>query len=121
MGLRGGGRGWGLRGEMPAARAQGSGVKEGTARVDSTSGQRVDGCQRGGGRGEGESGGERGGGVGEAGEGRTSGPRGPARAFERCSTVFSKAWGLSTDPRHEGGGGFPAQQKSGHPSRGTRA
>jgi len=50
-GLIGGGRGRGLRGETPAARAQG---KEGTARVNSTSGQRVDSTREEEGRGGGE-------------------------------------------------------------------
>ena len=57
VGLIGGGRGRGLRGAMPAARARGG--KEGTARVNSTSGQRVDSARE-----EGKGGRGRGGGGG---------------------------------------------------------
>ena len=50
--------------------------KEGTARVDSTSGQRVDSARE-----EGEGGRRSGGGVGEAGEGRARDARGPAQTL----------------------------------------
>ena len=81
----------------------GHGGKEGTARVNSTSGQRVDSARE-----------EGGGGEGWVRWGRGE-PRGRARTsanFERCSSVFSKAQAKSRGPKAERGGlGFLAHQK----------